>query len=156
MNIQTIGTVHSPHKQQAGTPIQPTAAKDIKGTIEIKDQFAQGLADLDGFSHIVVLFGFHKSNDYSLKVKPYLDDTLRGVFATRAPKRPSQIGISIVKLEKLDGNILHILGVDMLDGSPVLDIKPYLPTLNPEGEIKIGWLEKRYEDFEHKKADERF
>lgn len=156
MNIEVIGIVHSPFQQRQGTPVQPKAAKNIKATIEIKQEFADGLADIDGFSHIVVLFGFHKSTDYKLRVKPYLDDELKGVFATRAPKRPSQIGLSIVKLEKVCSNILHITGADMLDGTPVFDIKPYLPSLNPDGEIKIGWLREKYSQFEHKKADDRF
>ncbi len=155
MNIETIGLVHSPFKQAQGAPIQPTAAKDAKGTIEIKEQFAEGLSDLDGFSHIVVLFGFHLSKGYKLKVKPFLDKNLRGVFSTRAPKRPNQIGLSIVTLEKVQGPILHISGVDMIDGTPVFDIKPYLPMLNPDGDIKIGWLENVSQQFKHKKADDR-
>ncbi|MCK4888183.1 MAG: tRNA (N6-threonylcarbamoyladenosine(37)-N6)-methyltransferase TrmO [Planctomycetes bacterium] len=155
MNIETIGLVHSPFKQVEGVPIQPTAAKDVKGTIEIKQQFAEGLSDLDGFSHIVVLFGFHLSTGCKLKVKPFLDDNLRGVFSTRAPNRPSQIGLSIVTLEKVKGRTLHISGMDMIDGTPILDIKPYLPMLNPNGDIKIGWLENAHRQFEHKKADGR-
>ncbi len=155
MNIEIIGVVHSPFKEPKGTPIQPTAAKDVKGTIEIKSEFAAGLSDLEGFSHIIVLFSFHLSKSYDLKVKPFIDDNLRGVFATRAPKRPSQIGLSIVKLDKIAGSTLHITGVDMLDATPVLDIKPYLPMLNPQGEIKTGWLENISHNFQHKKADDR-
>jgi len=155
MNIEIIGTVHSPFRNAQGTPIQPTAAKDAKGTIEIKEQFAEGLSDLDGFSHIVVLFGFHLSKGYKLKVKPFLDENLRGIFSTRAPRRPSQIGLSIVILEKVQGSTLHISGVDMIDGTPVFDIKPYLPMLNPDGDIKIGWLENVSQQFKHKKADDR-
>lgn len=155
MNIETIGIVHSPFKKPQGTPIQPTAAKDIKGTIEIKEQFAEGLDDLDGFSHIVVIFAFHLSKNYELKVKPFMDENLRGVFATRAPKRPTQIGLSIVTLEKIHGSTLYISGVDMIDGTPVLDIKPYLPMLNPDGDIKVGWLENISQHFQHKKADDR-
>lgn len=153
--IEIIGTVHSPFEKSEGTPIQPTAAKDAKGTIEIKPQFKEGLSDLEGFSHIVVLFGFHLSNDYRLKLKPYLDDTPRGLFSTRAPKRPSQIGLSIVRLDKIEGAVLHITGLDMLDGTPVLDIKPYIPSLNPSEPVKLGWLEKAHKHFGHKKADNR-
>jgi tRNA-Thr(GGU) m(6)t(6)A37 methyltransferase TsaA len=155
VSIQTIGIVHSMFKQQTGTPIQPTAAKEIKGTIEIESKFKDGLCDLDGFSHIVILFGFHLSQDYKLKVTPYLDDRPRGLFSTRAPKRPSQIGMSIVRLDKIEDTTLHITGVDMLNGTPVLDIKPYIPKLNPDGEIKIGWLENAQKQFDHKKADDR-
>lgn len=155
MNIETIGVVHSPFKQVQGMPIQPTAAKDVKGTIEIKDQLVDGLSDLNGFSHVIVLYNFHLSKGYKLKVKPFLDENLRGVFSTRAPKRPSQIGFSIVALEKIQGSTLYISGVDMVDGTPVLDIKPYLPMLNPDGDIKIGWLENVSQQFKHKKADDR-
>lgn len=147
--------MHSPFKERKGTLIQPTAAKDVKGTIEIKKEFKEGLCDLNGFSHIVVLFGFHLSESYKLKVIPFLDDKPRGLFSTRAPNRPSQIGLSIVRLDKIEGSALHITGVDMLDGTPVLDIKPYIPTLNPDEPVRIGWLTDVHKDFNHKKADDR-
>ena len=155
IKIEIIGVVHSPFKEAKGTPIQPTAAKDVKGTIEIKEYFKEGLCDLDGFSHIIVLFGFHASKGHKLKVKPFLDDKYRGLFSTRAPNRPSQIGFSIVCLDRIEGNTLHIRGVDMIDGTPVLDIKPYIPTLNPEGEVRTGWLTKSCHEFDRKKADKR-
>lgn len=155
MRIQEIGTVHSPFKEPKGVPIQPTAAKDIKGSIEIKDEFKNGLCDLDGFSYIIVLFNFHLSTGYKMKVIPFLDDTPRGLFSTRAPNRPSSIGLSIVRLDKIEGSTLHITGVDIVDGTPVLDIKPYIPKLNPDGDIKIGWLKKASHKFDTKTADDR-
>ena len=155
MNIEIIGTIHSPFKQLQDMPIQPTAAKNIKGSIEIKPQFIEGLSDLDGFSHIIVLYNFHLSTSCKLKVKPFLDNTPRGVFATRAPKRPTQIGLSIVTLEKIENQTLHISDIDMIDGTPVLDIKPYIPKLNPTGDIKIGWLENVHHKFNHKRSDDR-
>jgi tRNA-Thr(GGU) m(6)t(6)A37 methyltransferase TsaA len=147
--------VRSPFKEPEGTPIQPTAAKDTTGTIEIAEQFQDGLCDLEGFSHIIILYGFHLSKGHRLKVKPFLDDKLRGVFSTRAPKRPSQIGLSIVRLDKIEGTTLHITGVDMIDGTPVLDIKPYIPELNPKGKIEVGWLTNVCHEFSHKRADGR-
>lgn len=154
--FKPIGFVRSPHKEPKGVPIQPTAAKDITGTIEILEEFAPGLKDLDGFSHIIVLFNFHLSTDYKLVVLPFMDDTPRGVFSTRAPRRPNQIGISTVRLLKVEGNIIHIQGVDMVDGTPILDIKPCVPKLDQPEVERIGWLEKRVQKAEDTKADERF
>jgi tRNA-Thr(GGU) m(6)t(6)A37 methyltransferase TsaA len=118
-------------------------ARDIPGTVEIDPKYEDGLSDLDGFSHIVLLYHFHLSSGYSLKVKPYLDDTLRGVFATRAPHRPNQIGMSVVRLKRIDGTTIHILDVDIVDGTPLLDIKPYVTEFDPQDELRIGWLKNR-------------
>jgi tRNA-Thr(GGU) m(6)t(6)A37 methyltransferase TsaA len=108
---------------------------------EVFKKYKDGLCDMDGFSHIVLIFRFHRSRGYRLKVKPFLDNKLRGLFTTRAPRRPNQLGVSIVKLVKRRGNILTVKGVDMLDGTPLLDIKPYIPNSNPKRGVKIGWLE---------------
>lgn len=151
-----IGICRSPWKSQESTPIQPAAAKDTAGTLEIYEQYRGGLADLDGFSHIIVLFHLHKSAPYRLKVVPYLDTEERGVFSTRAPSRPNSIGLSTVRIISVEGNIIHITGVDMLDGSPVLDIKPYIPKLDSIKTEKTGWLSRREKGFEHSKADRRF
>ena len=126
VTYQIIGTVHSPYRETQGTLIQSSAAQDVEGTIELLLKYSEGLEDLNGFSHIILIYQFHLSKRYSLKVKPYLDDTLHGVFATRAPSRPDPIGISIVQLTKIEGNILHIKDVDIVDGTPLLDIKPYV------------------------------
>ena len=149
MKFEPIGTVHSPYKEKVEAPIQPKYSKE-EGQIEIYPEFADGLKDLEGFSHIWVLFVFHKSDGYGLHVKPYLDEKARGVFACRAPRRPNPIGMSLMKLESINENILNVRGLDMLDGSPVLDIKPYVGDFDEFSDVKIGWLED-----EIKKAPEK-
>ena len=152
---EPIGIIHSPFKDIKGMPIQPTGAKGIAGTIEIYPEFAEGLKDLEGFSHIILIYHFHLSKGYSLKVKPFMDENLRGVFATRAPKRPNPIGISVVKLRKIEGNILNIEDVDIVDGTPMLDIKPYVPEFDVQEIEKIGWLSQKAEKVHKFKTDER-
>jgi len=156
MNFKPIGIVHSPFKEAVGTPIQPKAGKGIKGTVEVFAEFADGLADLDGFSHIILICHFHLAKNYKLKVIPYMDDQQRGVFATRAPSRPNPIGISVVRLNHIENNILYIQYVDIIDGTPLLDIKPYVPEFDSEEDIKIGWLEKRVKILPNTKDDGRF
>jgi tRNA (adenine37-N6)-methyltransferase len=153
---EPIGIIHSPFKDIKGMPIQPTGAKGIAGTIEIHPEFAEGLKDLEGFSHIILIYHFHLSKGYSLKVKPFMDENLRGVFATRAPKRPNPIGISVVKLRKIEGNILNIEDVDIIDCTPLLDIKPYVPEFDVQEIEKIGWLSQKAEKVHKFKSDERF
>jgi len=135
-----IGIVHSPHKAPKGSPIQPTAAAGIAGRIEIYPEFAGGLADLAGFSHIYLIYHFHLSKKFSLKVKPFLDDHRRGVFATRAPSRPNPIGVSVVRLVGIAGPTLRIQDVDVVDNTPLLDIKPYVPAFDVHPVEKIGWI----------------
>jgi len=151
-----IGVIHSPFKEREGMPIQPIGAKGIKGKIEIFPEFKDGLKDLDGFSHIILLFNFHLSTDYKLFVKPFMENTIRGVFATRAPCRPNQIGMSIVKLESVENNILNISNVDIVDGTPLLDIKPYVKKIDCVKTDKTGWLEKKVDKFRNKISDDRF
>jgi tRNA-Thr(GGU) m(6)t(6)A37 methyltransferase TsaA len=151
-----IGIIHSPYKDIKDMPIQPTGAKGIKGTIEIKKKYANGLRDLDGFSHIILIYHFHLSIGYSLEVKPFLDDSLRGVFSTRAPKRPNPIGISIVRLLRVEGRTLHIEGIDILDGTPLLDVKPYVPEFDARKTNRIGWLSEKAGKASRLKADGRF
>ncbi len=156
MNFKPIGIVHSPFKEAIGTPIQPKAAKGIKGTVEVFTEFADGLADLDGFSHIILICNFHLVQKPKLKVIPYMDDQQRGVFSTRAPSRPNPIGISVVRLNRIENNILYIQDVDIVDGTPLLDIKPYVPEFDSKEDIKIGWLEKRVHKLSTSKDDGRF
>jgi len=151
-----IGIIHSPFKDIKGMPIQPAGAKGIAGTIEIKPEYVDGLQDIEGFSHIILIYHFHLSKGYSLKVKPFLDENLRGVFATRAPRRPNPIGISVVKLVRVEGNVLHIEDIDIVDGTPLLDIKPYVPEFEITGEKKLGWLSKKVNKVHEVKADKRF
>jgi tRNA-Thr(GGU) m(6)t(6)A37 methyltransferase TsaA len=151
-----IGIIHSPFTEQAGTPIQPRFADGAAGRVEIFDEFADGISDLDGFSHIHLIFHFHRSAGYSLRVTPYLDDVERGVFATRAPRRPNPIGLSVVRLVGVDGNLLHVEELDVLDQTPLLDIKPFNPAVDHRGPCRIGWMEGK--DFSNGRltADERF
>ena len=138
-----IGIIHTPFNKPEGTPIQPTAARNIEGTIEIYQEYHKGLLDLDGFSHIILLYQFHLMKVFSLKVKPYLDIIQHGVFATRAPARPNPIGMSIVNLVKIEKEILFIKGVDIIDGPPLLDIKPYIKEFDSYPEAKCGWYDNR-------------
>jgi tRNA-Thr(GGU) m(6)t(6)A37 methyltransferase TsaA len=154
--FKPIGTIRSPFTDTKGMPIQPAGAKGIAGTIEIEPEFEAGLKDIDGFSHITLIFHFHLSDGYSLEVKPFMDDKLRGVFATRAPKRPNQIGMSVVSLVKVEGRILHIEDVDIVDGTPLLDIKPYVPKFEAEETVRTGWLSRAANAVGEAKADERF
>ncbi len=135
-----IGVIHSPFKQVEGMPIQPSAAHGVAGTVELRPEFSVGLKDLDGFSHIILIYHFHLSKGHSLEVKPFLDDVLRGVFATRAPKRPNSVGISVVGLIRIEGTTLHIEDVDIVDGTPLLDIKPHVPDFDCRKAALIGWF----------------
>lgn len=156
MKIQPIGTIHTQFKTLEGMPIQPVGAKDIEGTIELHEDFIDGLKDLDGFSHIILLYHFHRSQDFKLSVVPFMDIEPRGLFATRAPRRPNPIGLSVVRLERIEGRVLHIKDVDILDGTPLLDIKPYVPDFDPSGDIRTGWLDKAGKIASEKRSDERF
>ena len=141
IEYEPIGVVHSPFKEPEGAPIQPSRAKNAAGTVKVFREFADGLCDLDGFSHIILLCHLHKTGDFRLKVVPFLDTQLRGLFATRAPSRPNPIGLSVVKLIGIEENTLAIQGVDLLEGTPVLDIKPYVVEFDDRGQIREGWLE---------------
>jgi tRNA-Thr(GGU) m(6)t(6)A37 methyltransferase TsaA len=154
--FKTIGVIHTSYDDIRGIPIQPSAGKGIKGTVEVFQEYADGLKDLDGFSHIILLYHFHLSKGYQLEVKPFLDDNLRGLFSTRAPRRPNNLGLSVVKLNRIENNILHIENVDMVNDTPLLDIKPFIPDFDPVENIKIGWLAKSKHKLSTKKADDRF
>ena len=156
ISYRPIGIIRSPYKETEGTPIQTTGAKGVGGTVEILPELVEGLKDLDGFSRIILIYHFHLSKGYSLTVKPFLDDTPRGVFSTRAPKRPNSVGLSIVKLLKIKGATLYIEDVDIVDSTPLLDIKPYVPEFDVKEAIRIGWLRGRAERATETEADERF
>lgn len=140
MEVAPIGIVRTPFKCKKDTPIQPFRS-NAKGRIEVFKKYKDGLSDIEGFSHLILIYRFHKSRGHCLKVKPFLDDQLRGLFATRYPRRPNQIGLTVVELLKRQSNILFVKGIDMLDGTPLLDIKPYIPDFGPKETIRIGWLE---------------
>jgi len=156
MQLTPIGIIHTPFKKLTDMPIQPSGAKGVKGRIEIRNKFIDGLKDLDGFSHIYVLYHFHQTKEARLTVTPFLDNQPRGLFATRAPTRPNPIGLSVLALENIDGNILEVANVDMLDGTPLLDIKPYVPEFDQPAEVRTGWLEKARERSKQVRSDQRF
>lgn len=156
INFRPIGIIKTPFNSKEGMPIQPSGAVGIKGTIEIAEKFAEGLKDLDGFSHIILLYHLHESKAYELMVKPFMDEELRGVFSTRAPKRPNAIGVSVVKLNKIEGNVLHIENIDVLNNTPLLDIKPFIPDVDSPAVEKLGWLQSKSDKMKEKKSDNRF
>ena len=140
--MRPIGVIHSPFTDRKQTPIQPTRSQAV-GQVILHPEFADGLQDVEEFSHIILLYAFHQSEGYSLRVRPFLDDQLRGLFATRHPCRPNPIGLSIVRLLALRDNVLEIEGVDVLDGTPLLDIKPYVPDFDVRTNTHAGWYEVR-------------
>ncbi|GEM_PF-246907 len=151
-----IGIIHTPFKEPRGVPIQPKYAKGIRGTVEVFPEYAEGLQDIEGFSHIILIYHFHLAKRKSLKVVPFLDTKPRGIFATRAPRRPNPIGVSVVRLLKVEGNILHVENVDIVDGTPLLDIKPYVPEFDAAENVRIGWLEERVKRGRLARDDGRF
>jgi tRNA-Thr(GGU) m(6)t(6)A37 methyltransferase TsaA len=151
-----IGIIHTPFMELEGMPIQPPGAANVKGTVEVFENFRSGLKDLDGFSHIILLYHFHHSHGFNLHVVPFLDSEERGLFATRAPKRPNPIGLSVVQLDKIKEGTLFIRNVDILDGTPLLDIKPYVPVFDAQEKVRTGWLGKARKTVSNRKADDRF
>ncbi len=140
VTYRPIGVIRSPFSAPEGTPIQPAGAKGVVGRVELLPEYRDGLKDLSGFSHIILIYHFHLSGRSSLLVRPYLDDEAHGVFATRAPSRPNPIGISVVRLVGVDGNVVRIEDIDIVDGTPLLDIKPYVPEFDIRHAARIGWL----------------
>jgi tRNA-Thr(GGU) m(6)t(6)A37 methyltransferase TsaA len=156
IEYRPIGVIHSPFLQRQGMPIQAAFAEGVSGTVELQPQYVDGLKDLDGFSHIVLLYHFHLSEGYRLQVRPFLDEQVHGLFAMRAPNRPNAIGISVVRLERVEGTKLTVSGLDVVDGTPLLDIKPYVPQFDDRADARIGWLKKRIQQARSRKADGRF
>ncbi len=141
IEYRPIGLIHTPFKQREGMPIQPSRGRGVRGTVEVAPEYADGLADLDGFSHVVLIYHFHQSQGFDLRVTPFLDTEKRGLFATRAPRRPNAIGLSVVRLLGIEGNRIAVQDLDILDGTPLLDIKPYVPEFDHRTEVREGWLE---------------
>ena len=151
-----IGVINTPFDKPVNMPIQSASASGISGTVEIYDEYVPGLKDIEGFSHIILLYAFHRSEGYKLQVKPFLEDVVHGVFSVRAPKRPNPIGISIVKLIEVKNNVLHVENLDILNGTPLLDIKPYVPEFDCFTEATSGWVGKHRKNISNKKSDGRF
>ena len=157
IKYRPIGVIHSSFTEPRGMPIQPSGARGIDGTVEVFPEYAEGLEDLDGFSHIILIYHFHLSRKATLKARPYMDDRERGVFATRGPSRPNPIGISVVRLIRVQENMLYVWDLDIVDGTPLLDIKPYVPRFDiTRDEVKTGWLEKNVHKLPKSKDDGRF
>ncbi len=157
--MKSIATIHSPFYSLVDMPVQPKGAKDIYATIEFEKEYQAGLKDLEGFSHLYLLYYFHKVKEYNLEVIPFNDitNTPRGVFATRTPMHPNHIGLSVVELVKVEKNIVTIKGVDILDGTPLLDIKPYIENFDKiEGQSTSGWMKSSLEEVAQKRSDKRF
>ncbi len=157
IELHTIGKLITPHKTIENIPVQAVGGREFTGIAELVPELAVGLKSLDGFSHMTLLFHLHKSKGYSLTVKPFMDDKVHGIFATRSPKRPSAIGMSTVKIIKVEANRVYFKGADMLDGSPLIDIKPFFAKVdNVPGAIS-GWLENKDSDVAEKtRSDDRF
>jgi tRNA (adenine37-N6)-methyltransferase len=155
VEFSSIGLIHSPYSGPEGVPIQSVFANGMRGSVEVFPEFAEALADLEGFSHIILLYYLHMVKGYALRCRPFLDTQDRGVFATRAPRRPNPIGLSVVRLLGIRDNVLDIEGVDIVDGTPLLDIKPYVSDFDIYTNVKNGW----YEHAENRSqviADNRF
>jgi tRNA-Thr(GGU) m(6)t(6)A37 methyltransferase TsaA len=154
-----IGIIRTPHTAIAGMPVQNVGAEDVRGTIEIAHEFAAGLQDLEGFSHLILLCHLHQMQGYDLTVRSFIegpDGPLRGIFATRSPKRPNPIGLTVVRLHAVEGAMLTISGIDLLDGTPLLDIKPYVPAFDARDAERTGWYADVIERAANTRADERF
>jgi len=154
IKVTPIGYVRSGFKMQEGTPIQPSFAKKVKGEVVVKPEYLDALLDIDGFERIWVIYLFHRAGPFKHQVTPYRDTVKHGLFATRAPSRPNPVGMSVVKLLRVDQNILYVSGVDILDGTPVLDIKPYVADFDAYPGSKAGWLDQK--NSSRKQADKRF
>ena len=153
---QPIGYIYTPFQEVKGMPIQPTGAVGVSGRIEVDPQFTAGIRDLEGFSYIILLYHLHLVKDFKLMVKPFLDTRERGIFATRSPVRPNAIGLSVLKLVGVTGTTLQVENVDILSGTPVLDIKPYVPDFDTWPADKIGWFAQKSDKAQSHQADERF
>jgi tRNA (adenine37-N6)-methyltransferase len=151
-----IGIVHTPFTSMDGMPLQTVAAQGVEGTIELDPEFLDGLKDLQAFSHLILLTHLHRMTGFALEVTPYLDDQPHGIFATRSPRRPNPLGLSIVRLIAVEGCILRIEDIDLLDGTPLLDLKPYVPAFDVRETEHIGWFSGRVERVHTTRADERF
>lgn len=151
-----IGVIETPFSEREGMPIQAAAGEGVRGRITLRPEFVEGLQDLDGFSHLILIYHFHLTREHRLVVTPFLDDTPRGVFATRSPNHPNTIGISTVRLLAVKGNCLEIEDVDMVSGTPLLDIKPYVPAFDHREPERLGWLEKAGAKVRKTRADKRF
>ncbi len=144
--VRPIGEIRSPYKESREIPIQGAFGDEVQAWIELKAEYAAGLKDLDGFSHAIILYYFHRSNREQIEARPFLEPDTHGIFAIRSPHRPNHIGLTIVKIERVEANRLYFSEVDVLDGTPVLDIKPYIKYFDSRRDVRCGWVDKHFED----------
>ena len=157
ITYHSIGVIHSPLQSRVGAPIQGRLAPETQGTVEVFEPFEEGLQDLEEFSHLILIYHFHLSEGYDLKAKPFIEDVSHGVFAIRAPRRPNSIGLSIVKLEQRRGRFLEVSEIDIIDQTPLLDIKPFVKEFDHRPDSISGWVEKHVDKGEFRtRADDRF
>ncbi|WP_029897527.1 tRNA (N6-threonylcarbamoyladenosine(37)-N6)-methyltransferase TrmO [Desulfohalovibrio reitneri] len=156
LSLNPIGIMRTPHRDIEGMPIQPPGAGEFEGTLHLRPELAEGLRDLDGFSHVHLIYLLHKVEGYELTVKPFLDDAEHGIFATRSPSRPAPIGLSVLEVLQVRGNTVRLGRVDMLDRTPVLDIKPYVPDFDVWPADRIGWFAGKSGNADSVRADGRF
>jgi len=146
IEMHPIGVIHSPFKSKSETPIQPVFSSSI-GEVEVFSSYLDGLIDLDGFSHIILIYYFNNTENFQLKVKPFLDNKVHGLFSTRHPNRPNPIGISIVEIIQISGNLITVKGIDVIDLTPLLDIKPYIPDFDVRTSTRTGWYKNRNRNY---------
>ena len=144
--MHPIGIIHSPYKENKDIPIQGIFKSEIDAWIELEDKYADGLKDLDKFSHAIIIYFFHKSEKEKIEGKPFLEQNKHGIFAIRSPHRPNHIGLSIVKIKRIEGNKMYFTEVDVLDGTPLLDIKPYVKHFDSRDDVVSGWLDKHFKN----------
>ena len=157
IQFHPVGVIHTPFLKPQGVPIQGALRPDKKGHVEIFSEYRDGLKDVEGFSHLILLYHFHLVEGYQLISRPFLDKTPRGVFSIRGPRRPNPIGMTVVQLLKVEKGILHVGGVDMVNGTPLLDIKPYFPDIDAHKATRLGWMGNKLKTAgRSKEADDRF
>lgn len=154
--LSSIGIIHTPFTTLEEMPIQPSGRASAAGFVELFSQYRAGLKDIEGFSHVILLYHLHRVERVDLTVKPFLNEELRGIFATRAPTRPNPIGLSIVRFSRVEENRVYFENIDILDGTPLLDIKPYVPEFDQPSNVRIGWLASVKGQIRDKKSDDRF
>jgi tRNA-Thr(GGU) m(6)t(6)A37 methyltransferase TsaA len=155
--FRPIGLLTTPYHSKSGVPIQGIFDPESEGQASIFEEYEDGLQDIEGFSHLIMIYVFHRSQGYELVCRPYMEDSLHGVFTIRAPRRPNPIGFSVVRLRKREGRVLYLSEVDMLDGTPILDIKPFCPKFDHRKDVRVGWMENTFRDSGHRKiSDDRF
>jgi len=154
--LQSIGVIRSSFTNLEDMPIQPASSQASMGTLELLPRYQGGLQDLDGFSHIYVIYYFHRTTNWKERVIPFLDEREHGIFATRAPARPNPIGLSVMEILEIRGSLVRVRNVDVLDGTPLLDIKPYIPQFDRVANARIGWLSETIDRLDHTQSDDRF